>query len=118
MTFGKDDTIENHSSKDDIVACHLPRITEEEDDDMEEHFLTVSLDNDFWMEESIPERHLCIHKDTQHDVCPYPCPYDLNQVHLAQEAVQYIDLNDIFDFPDVIESADDDIPSLEDILKL
>ena len=31
---------------------------------------------------------------------------------------EYIDLNDIFDFPDVMVSADDDIPSLEDVLKL
>ena len=33
--------------------------------------------------------------------------------------MQYIDLNDIFEFPDVMMSADDDdAPSLEDILKL
>ena len=47
-------------------------------------------------------------------------PYDLNQLHPTQEdAVQYIDLNDIFEFPDVMVSAkDDDVPSLEDILEL
>ena len=49
---------------------------------------------------------------------PYPCPYDLNQLHHAQEdAMQYIDLNDIFEFSDVMMSANnDDAPSLEDIL--
>ena len=49
--------IENHSSEDDILACHLPSIAEEEDNDKEEHFLTVSLDDDFSMEEPVPERH-------------------------------------------------------------
>ena len=112
--------IENHSSEDDILAHHLPSTAEEEDDDMEEHFPTVSLDDNFWMEEHVPERHLCIHYSVQHDLCPYPCPYDLNQLHLTQEdAVQYIDLNDIFEFPDGMVSAnDDDIPNMEDVLKL
>ena len=85
---------------------------------MEENFPTVSLDNDFWMEEPVPERHLCIRENALHDLCPYPCPYDLKQLHLAQEdAMQYIDINDIFNFPDVMVSAnDDEVPSLEDIL--
>ena len=70
------------------------------------------------MEEPVPERHLCIHENSQHDLCPYPCPCSLNPLHLTPEdALQYIDLNDIFEFPDVIVSAsDDDVPSLEDIL--
>ena len=118
LTYGKDDTTENYSSEDDILACHLPSIAEEEDDDMEDYFPTISLDDNFWMKDPVPERHLCIHEDAQHDLCLYPCPYDLNQLHLAQEDVQYIDLNDIFDFPDVMVSADNDMPSLEDILKL
>ena len=111
--------LENNSSEDDVLACHLPSIAEE-DNDMEEHFPTVSLDDDFWMEEPVPERQLCIHEDAQHDLGPYPCPYNLNQQHFTQEdAVQYIDLNDIFEFTDVMVSANnDDIPSMEDILDL
>ena len=111
-------TLENNSSEDDVLACCLPSITEE-DDDMEEHFPTVSLDDNFCMEEPVPERHLCLHENSQHDLCPYPCPYDWNQLHLTwEDAMQYIDLNDIFDFPDVMVSAnDDDVPSLEDILR-
>ena len=87
---------------------------------MKEDFPTVSLDDNIWIEEPVPERHLCIHENAQHDLCPYPCPYSLNQLHHAQEdAIQYIDLDDIFDFPDVVLSAaDDDVPSLEDILEL
>ena len=108
LAYEEDNTssliIENHSSEDDILACCLSNIAEKEDNDMEEHFPTVSLDDNIWMEEPVPERHLWIHEDAQHDLCPYPCPYDLNQLHLAQEdAMQYIDLNDIFEFPDVID---------------
>ena len=109
--------MEDHSPEDDILAHHLPSLAEE-DDDTEEHFPTVSLDDDFWMEEPIPDRHLCIHENSQHDLCPYPCPYSLNLLHLTQEdAPQYINPNNIFKFPDVIVStSDDDVPCLEDIL--
>ena len=112
--------MEDHSPENDILACCLPSIAEEEDDDTEEHFLTVSLDEDVWMEEPVPERHLCIHENSQHDLCPYLCPYSLNLLDLTQEDdPQYIYLNDIFEFPDVVVSAsDDDVPSLEDILGL
>ena len=108
--------MDNYTSGDDILGHHLPSITEEEDNDMEEHFPTVSIDDDFWMGDSIPERHLCIHKDAQHDLCTFPCPYNLNQLHLTQEDAKYIDLNGIFDFPEVMVSADDDMPSLDSIL--
>ena len=40
-------TLENYLSEDDILACPLPSIAEEEDSDMEEHFPTVSLDDNF-----------------------------------------------------------------------
>ena len=112
--------METHSPEDNMLAHCLPSIAEEEDDDIEEHFPTVSLDDDFWMEEPISERHLCIHENSQHDLCPYPCPYSLNLLHLTPEdAPQYIDLKDIFEFPDFMVSAsDDDVPSLEDILGL
>ena len=93
---------------------------DKEEEDTEEHFPTASLDDDVWIEEPVPERHLCIHKNSQHDLCPYPCPYSLNQLHLAQENTpQYIDLSNIFKYPDVIStSSNEDIPNLEDILKL
>ena len=110
--------MKNCSSEDGTLACCLTIIAKEEDNDIKEHFLTVSIDEHFWMEDPVLERHLCIHEDAQHDLCPYLCPYDLNQQHLAQEDVQYIDPNDIFEFQDVMVYADDDMPSLEDILEL
>ena len=72
------------------------------------------------MEEPIPDWHLCIHDNSQQDLCPYPCLYSLTPVHLAQnDILQYMDLSDIFKFPVVITTAsNEDIPSLEDILKL
>ena len=50
----------------------------------------------------------------------YPCPYSLDQLHLTLDyAPQYMDLSDIFDFPDVITTAsDEDIPNLEDVLQI
>ena len=111
----------DYAPEHDTLACNLPSIVEEDDDDTEEHFPTVSLDDNFWMEDPVPERHLCIHENSQHDLCPYPCPCSLNPLHFTQEnAPQYIDLNDIFEFPYVIVSAasNDDATSLEDILGL
>ena len=110
----------DQSLEDNILAGCLPSIAEEDEDDTEEHFPTVSLDHDVWMEEPVPERHMSIHENSQHDLCPYPCPYSLNPLYLTPEdAPKYIDLDDIFEFPDVIVSAsNDDVPSLEDILGL
>ena len=72
------------------------------------------------MEELVPDRHLCIHDDSQHDLCLYPCPYSLDQLHLTLDyAPQYMDLSDIFDFQDVITTtSDEDIPNLEDVLQI
>ena len=60
LTYKEDDeSPPDHSPEDDILACCLPSIAEE-DDDIEEHFQTISLDDDIWMEEPVPGRHLCI----------------------------------------------------------
>ena len=114
--------MEHHIPDDNTMAHHLTSMEEEdkEEEDTEEHFLTASLNGNVWMEEPVPERHLCIHENSQHDLCPYPCLYSLNQLHLAQNnALQYMDLSDIFEFSNVITAArDEDIPSLEAILEL
>ena len=45
-------------------------------DKEEEDFQTVSLEDDHWSTEEIPDRHLCIHEHSvPHELCPYPCPY-------------------------------------------
>ena len=100
------------------MACHLSSTDNNEEE--EEHFPTAPLNNDVWMEEPVPDRHLCINEDSQHDLCPYPCLYSLDQLHLAPDyTMQYMDLSDILDLPDVITTASDkDIPNLEDVLQL
>ena len=49
-----DPRMEDHSPEDDILAHCLPSLAEEEDNDTEEHFPTVSLDDNVWMEEPLP----------------------------------------------------------------
>ena len=59
LTYEKDEEsplnpqMEDHSPEDDILAHHLPSIAEEDEDDAEEHFPTVSLDDNVWMEEPV-----------------------------------------------------------------
>ena len=91
------------------MAHHLTSIKEEdeeEEEDAEEHFPTASLDDDVYMEESVPDRHLCIHEDSQHDLCIYPFPNSFYQLHLAPDyAPQYMDLSNMFDLPAVYDLA-------------
>ena len=137
LTFEEDDnssmdsnplpgSMEQCSPTEHPMACHLtsPDKEEEEEDEEEEeeeeHFSTAPLSDDIWMEEPVPDRHVCICEHSEHDLCPYPCPYSLDQLHLAPEYTpmpQYIDLSDIFHFPDVITTTSNkDIPNLEDVL--
>ena len=42
----------------------------------EEDFQTVALDEEHWIIDPVPDRHLCIHEHSQpHSLCCYPCPY-------------------------------------------
>ena len=114
--------MEHHLADENTMAHYLTSIEEEDEDeeDTEEHFPTASLHDNVWMEEPVPKRHLCIHENSQYDLCPYPCPYSLDQLHLDPVyAPQYMDLSNIFDLPDVKTTAsNDDIPNLEDILEI
>ena len=74
------------------------------------------------MKEPAPDRHLCIHNQSQpHDLCPYTCPYSLEQLQPTPENTQephyvVMDLCNIFNFPDVMTTtSDEDIPALEDV---
>ena len=72
--------MEHDSPDKNTMAYHLTSIEEEdeEEEDAEECFPTALLDDDVWMEEPVPERHLCIHEDSQHDLCSYPCLYSFD----------------------------------------
>ena len=110
------DRTEHYSPVKHPMAWHLSSTDEEEEE--EEHFPTAPLNEDDWMGEPVQDRHLCIHEDSQHDLCLYPCPYSLDKLHLNY-VPQYMDLSDIFDFQDVTTIAsDEDIHNLEDVLQL
>ena len=78
------------------MAHHLTSIEEEdkEEGDAEEHFPMAPLSDDVWMEEPVPDRCLCFYEHSQHDLCPYPCRYSLDQLHLTPDyTLQYMDLS-------------------------
>ena len=117
--FEEDDdfSLDNNPFRD----SHLTSADEEEEE-VEEHFPTAPLNDDIWMEEPVLDRHLCIQEHSKHDLCPHPCPYSLDQLHLTPDyapTTLYLDLSYISDFPHVITTtSDEDIPNWEDVLKL
>ena len=81
LTYKEDDeSSPDHSPEDDILAHRLPNTVEEEDDEAEEHFPTISLDDNVWMEEPVPEKHLCIHENSQHDLAMICAPIHAHTV--------------------------------------
>ena len=91
-----------------LYEAHI-HLEEEEKED----FQTVSLDDEHWTTEEIPNRPLCIHEHSlPHGLCPYPCPYADYQTPSYYETM---DLSDISKFEDVkTTSSDEDIPALKD----
>ena len=64
-------SMEQSSAAEHQMVCHLTSADEEEE--LEEHFPTAPLGDDVWMQEPVPDRHICIHEHSQlHDLCPYP----------------------------------------------
>ena len=90
-------------------------------DDLEEgkeqDFQMVTLDNDHWIIDPVPDRCLCIHEHLQpHTLCCYPCPYTDYTSASYQDT---LDLSDISDFKDMMTtSSDEDIPALDDVIGL
>ena len=67
------DTFQQLPSK---CTLHTYGTLEAEEEDMEEDFQTVPLDNEHWDMEDICNRTLCVHEHAlPHGLCPYPCPY-------------------------------------------
>ena len=91
----------------------------------EEDFSTDQLDDNIWLEDPVPNRHLCIHEKSQpHFLCSYLCPYslDLPLSTLEDAPAPYYEmmgLSDISNLQDVMTTtSDEDIPDLEDIFRL
>ena len=83
------------------------------EEDEEEDFQMLLLDDKHWTMEEVPDRTLYIHKHAlPHRLCPYLCPY---ANYLLPSYADTMDLSDISDFEDImITSSNEDIPSLED----
>ena len=63
-----------HTQSKPTHQSHLQDIYSEVE---EEDFQTVSLNEDHWSTEAIPDCPLCIHKNlTEHEHCNYPCPFE------------------------------------------
>ena len=83
------------------------------EEDEEEDFQMVPLDDKHWTTKEVPDRTLCIHKHTLlHGLCLYLCPHVNYFLHFYADT---LDLSDISNFEDImITSSDQDIPALED----
>ena len=93
------------SSKHDLeTPIHL-------EEEKEEDFQTVLLDDEHWITKEIPDRPLCIHEHLLPNRL-YLCQYADYQ---APSYYVTIDLSDISKFEDMMTtSSDEDIPVLED----
>ena len=73
-----------------------PTISDDLDNEEEEDFQTVSIEDDYWITKEIPDRHLCIQEhSTPHSLCPYPCPY---MAYTSSSYYETLDLTDISEF--------------------
>ena len=95
-------------------TLHTYVTLEVEEEDMEEDFQTVPLDNEQWDMEEIPNRTLCVHEHAlPHGLCPYPCPYVNYQ---TSSYYNTLDISDISEFEDIMTtSSDEDIPPFKGI---
>ena len=85
-----------------------------EEEEEEEDFQTVSLDDEHRDVEEISDRHLSIHEHSLlHGLWPYTCPYPDYQTSSYYDT---LDLSDISKFEDLMTtSSDDDIHALNDV---
>ena len=85
-----------------------------EDEEEEEDFQTVPLNDEHWTSKEISERTLYIHEHgLPHGLCLYPCPYANYQMPSYMDS---LDLSDISDFEDyMVTSSDEDIPTFKDM---
>ena len=99
-------------------TCYKPihTVCDDLEEDKEEDFQNVPLDDNHWTTDEIPDRHLCIHKHSvPHSLCPYPCLY-MDYTSTAYHNT--LGLSDISEFEDLMTtSSDEDIPGLDDEIR-
>ena len=113
LTYSSSDDIDT-SEEEALTASRATLDAQEHlEEDEEEDFQMVPLDDEHWTTEEVPDRTLCIHKHAlPHGLCPYPCPY---ANYFLPSYAETMDLSDISDFEDImIMSSKEDIPAPED----
>ena len=106
-----DDSMDTTASPDNSSPQCSDLETEEEE---EEDFQTVPLDDEFWSAKIIPEQTFCIHENgLPTSVCSYPCPYG------HQGTTSYIDSLDLSDISDLEDhflttSNGEELPTFEE----
>ena len=84
------------------------------EDEEEEGFKMVPLNDDHWTSKEIPNRTLCIHEHgIPHRLYLYPCPYANYQIPSYVDSLELIDISDFEDI--IITSSNKDIPALKDM---
>ena len=74
--------------------------------DEEEDFQAVTIDNEHWTTEMVPERTFYIHENgLPNNVCQYPCPYGNNNTASYMDS---LDLSDISNYKDYMMTTGDD----------
>ena len=110
LTYSSSDNSDTSEEETLTALRATPDAQEHLEEDEEEYFQMVPLDDEHWTTEEVPDRTLCIHKHALlHGLCPYLCPYANS---LLPSYLNTMDLSDISDF--TIMSSNEDIPVLED----
>ena len=102
------------SSAHNYTPDSTPACSDSSDDEEEEDFQIVPLDDEHWTSEETPERILCIHEHgLLHGLCQYPCPY------VNYDTISYMDsfdISNISDYEDyIVTSSDEEIPGMEEV---
>ena len=102
---------EHHSPAEHPMACHLTSSDKEEENEGRRWWWRTlpNSSTEWWcLDGRTNSRQVCMHSWTIHNtiLCPYPWPYSLDPLHLTPDyAPQYMNLSNIFDFPDVITTG-------------
>ena len=98
------------SSADNYTPDSTPVCSDSSDDEEEEDFQMVPLDDEHWTSKETPERTFCIHKHgLLHGLCPYE---NYNTISYMDS----LDLSDISDYEDyMVTSSDEEILGMEEV---
>ena len=102
------------SSADNYTPDSTPVCSDNLDDEEEEDFQMVPLDDEHWTSEETPDRNFCIHEHgLPHGLCQYPCHY---AKYNSISSMDSLNLSDISDYEHyMVTSSDEEIPGMEEV---